>query len=204
MAKARPIPGIGKDDAFASVAARVIETRTQELVEHSEGVLDLGDIERLHDMRVATRRLRAALEVFQPCFPKKRYKAAHREVKGLADALGERRDRDVTLEALDRFAAGLGAADRPGVAQPRGRGPRRAGGGEPAAGAERHRRAGRRRSPSASLSLAAAARALVEPAQAEAPEAPPESARRRPSRARVAGARAAAGDRREHNGGEPR
>ena len=93
----------------------MVETRTQELVEHSEGVLDLGDIERLHDMRVATRRLRAALEVFQPCFPKKRYKAAHREVKALADALGERRDRDVTLEELDRFAAGLGAADRPGV-----------------------------------------------------------------------------------------
>ena len=115
MAKSRPIAEIGKDDAFASVAARVVETRTQELVEHSEGVLDLGDIERLHDMRVATRRLRASLEVFQPCFPKKRYKNAHREVKGLADALGERRDRDVTLEELDRFAAGLGAADRPGV-----------------------------------------------------------------------------------------
>ncbi len=115
MAKARPIPGLGKDDAFASVAARVVEIRAEELVEHSEGVLDLGDIERLHAMRVATRRLRAALEVFQPCFPKKRYRAVHREIKALADELGERRDRDVTLEQLDRFAAGLGAADRPGV-----------------------------------------------------------------------------------------
>ena len=34
------------------------------------GVLDVGDIERVHDMRVATRRLRAALEIFGPCFPR--------------------------------------------------------------------------------------------------------------------------------------
>lgn len=115
MAKARPVAGIGEDDAFASVAARVVELRTSEVAENAEGVLDTSEIERVHDMRVATRRLRAALEVFEPCFPHKRFKAALREVKVLADALGERRDRDVTLEALDRFAAGIGAADRPGV-----------------------------------------------------------------------------------------
>jgi CHAD domain-containing protein len=115
MAKARPVPGIGEDDAFASVAARVVELRTEELAENAGGVLDTSDIERVHDMRVATRRLRAALEVFEPCFPRKRFKATLRDVKALADALGERRDRDVTLEALDRFAAGVGAADVPGV-----------------------------------------------------------------------------------------
>jgi CHAD domain-containing protein len=115
MAKARPIPGIGEEDAFATVAARVVELRARELAEHADGVLDVTDIERVHDMRVATRRLRAALEVFEPCFPRKRLRAALREVKALADALGERRDRDVTLEELDRYAAGIGAADRPGV-----------------------------------------------------------------------------------------
>jgi CHAD domain-containing protein len=115
MAKARPIPGIGEEDAFATVAARVVELRARELAEHAEGVLDTADIERVHDMRVATRRLRAALEVFEPCFPRKRFKAALREVKALADALGERRDRDVTLESLDRFIAEAAAADRPGV-----------------------------------------------------------------------------------------
>jgi CHAD domain-containing protein len=115
MAKARPIPGVGKDDPFSAVAARVLEVRTHELIEHSADVLDLSDIERLHAMRVATRRLRAALEVFRPCFPKKRYRAALADVKRLADELGERRDRDVTLEWLDEFAAGLGTADRPGI-----------------------------------------------------------------------------------------
>ena len=115
MAKARPIPGVGEDDPFALAAAEVVAMRAAELAEQSADVLDLGDIERVHDMRVATRRLRAALEVFEPCFPKKRFKATLREVKALADALGERRDRDVTIAALGEYEQALGAPGRPGV-----------------------------------------------------------------------------------------
>lgn len=115
MAKARPIQGLNEDDPYASVAAKVVAVRASEVAESSAGVLDTKDIERLHDMRVATRRLRAALEVFEPCFPRKRFKAALREVKDLADALGERRDRDVTIAALDGFCAEIGRADRRGV-----------------------------------------------------------------------------------------
>jgi CHAD domain-containing protein len=89
--------------------------RAAELFEHSEGVLDIGDIEHLHDMRVATRRLRAALEIFKPCFPRKRFKAALKSVKSLADILGERRDRDVSIVILEEFAADVGEEDRLGV-----------------------------------------------------------------------------------------
>lgn len=115
MAKARSLNGLGDDDRFAGVAARLVALRTDELFAYSEGVLDTDDIEPLHDMRVATRRLRAALEVFESCFEAKRYRRALRDVKQLADALGERRDRDVTLAALDGFAAGVEPADRPGI-----------------------------------------------------------------------------------------
>jgi CHAD domain-containing protein len=66
-------------------------------------------------MRVATRRLRAALEVFEPCFPKRPFKAALKDVKALADALGERRDRDVTIDSLTGFEAEIGGPDRPGI-----------------------------------------------------------------------------------------
>jgi CHAD domain-containing protein len=115
MAKARAIPGIDPDVSYATAAARVVAVRSDEVFEHSSGVLDVDDIERVHDMRVATRRLRAALEVFRPCFPKDEFKAALREVKALADALGERRDRDVTIAALEEFQQALAAPDRPGV-----------------------------------------------------------------------------------------
>lgn len=97
------------------MAARVVEVRVAEVFEHSDGVLDTGDIEKLHDMRVATRRLRAALEVFEPCFPTKRHRKALKRVKALADALGERRDRDVAIEFLASFASEATEADRPAV-----------------------------------------------------------------------------------------
>lgn len=90
--------------------------RADEVFAHSEGVLDMEEIEWVHDMRVATRRLRAALEVFAPCFPAKRHRRALRRVKALADALGERRDRDVSIEFLERFAADAPEADRAATA----------------------------------------------------------------------------------------
>ena len=116
MAKARPIRGIGHDTTFAEAAAAVVEVRTPEVFERADGVLDTTEIDRVHDMRVATRRLRAALEVFAVCFPKKPHAAALAEVKALADALGTRRDPDVAIRALEEIASGLGRAERPGLA----------------------------------------------------------------------------------------
>jgi CHAD domain-containing protein len=115
MAKAREIPSLSAEDPYGVAAARIVEVRAQELIDHSARVLDVADIERVHDMRVATRRLRAALEVFEPCFPRRRLKATLREVKELADALGERRDRDVAIDSLQGFAAAISAPDRPGI-----------------------------------------------------------------------------------------
>jgi CHAD domain-containing protein len=115
VAKAREIPGLSAEDSYAAAAAKIVSVRAQELADHAAGVLDVGDIERVHDMRVATRRLRAALEVFEPCFPGKRFKADLGEVKELADALGERRDRDVAIAALEGLAAKMAAPDRAGI-----------------------------------------------------------------------------------------
>jgi CHAD domain-containing protein len=115
MAKARPIEGLNADGPYAAAAARIVEVRGEELLDHAHGVLNISDIERLHDMRVATRRLRAALEIFGPCFPARELKATVREVKALADALGERRDRDVTIAALEEISDAMAAPDRPGI-----------------------------------------------------------------------------------------
>src|SRR6478735_8652369 len=115
MAKAREIPGLTTELPYGEVAARVLEVRGRELIEHSANVLDMDDIERVHSMRVATRRLRAAIEIFRPCFPRDEGKAALKQVKELADALGERRDRDVAIDSLDTFAESMPAPDRPGI-----------------------------------------------------------------------------------------
>jgi CHAD domain-containing protein len=115
VAKAKPIPDLSADVAYAEAAAKIVEVRAEELIEHAQGVLDTGDIERVHDMRVATRRLRAALEIFEPCFPEKSFGQSLAEVKRLADALGERRDRDVAIVSLGRFNEQMAAPDRRGV-----------------------------------------------------------------------------------------
>src|SRR3954447_26485384 len=116
MAKARPIEGLQSEDPYATAAAKVVAVRSREVADHSRDALDVTDIERVHDMRVATRRLRAALEIFEPCFPESQYEEALGEVKAVADALGRRRGGDVAIAALERFAGGLAAPDRPGVA----------------------------------------------------------------------------------------
>lgn len=115
MAKARDVPGLTPELPFRAAAARTVRIRADELFDHLDGVLDVEDIERVHDARVATRRLRAVLEIYAPCFPRAPFREALRDVKRLADALGARRDPDVHLAALEVLRAGLAPEDGPGV-----------------------------------------------------------------------------------------
>lgn len=111
MAGARKVK-LDCEGSFSQAAARVVKVRSKEVFAHSEGVLDLDQVERVHDMRVATRRLRAALEIFELCFPRKRQRKALKKVKTLADALGERRDADVEIALLEGLAGEAAEVDR--------------------------------------------------------------------------------------------
>ena len=116
MAKAQDID-VAPSEPYRQAGARIVRVRAGELFENADGVLDTGDIERVHDMRVASRRLRAVLEIFAPCFPRSEFAGVLRDVKQLADALGERRDPDVHIDALERFSKAVQAAHKPGVAR---------------------------------------------------------------------------------------
>lgn len=111
MAAARKVK-LDCEASFSRAAARVVKVRSKEVFALSPGVLDLGEVERVHDMRVATRRLRAALEIFEPCFPHKRHHKVLKKVKALADALGERRDADVEIAMLQGLLDEAAEADR--------------------------------------------------------------------------------------------
>ncbi len=114
MAKARRI-SIDPDAPFAAAASATLEVRGPELLEFREGTLDGSDIEQLHSMRVASRRLRAALEVYAGCFPSKRHHKLLTLVKDTADALSEARDLDVQIDYLTGYRAQVPAADRAGI-----------------------------------------------------------------------------------------
>jgi CHAD domain-containing protein len=116
VAKAQDID-VSPAEPYRHAAARVVRVRAGELFDAADGVLDTRDIERVHDMRVASRRLRAVLEIFAPCFPPSEFPGVLRDVKQLADALGARRDPDVHIEALEAFSKAVAAANRPGVAR---------------------------------------------------------------------------------------
>src|SRR4051794_8285857 len=118
MAKAKPIPDLTPEQPYAEAAARIVSIRGAELTDEAQGVLDTGDIERVHDMRVATRRLRAALEIFEPCFPAKPYDQALTEVKRLADALRERRGGGVVARGIPNIYDQTVAPDPRGGAPP--------------------------------------------------------------------------------------
>jgi CHAD domain-containing protein len=115
VAKARDVEGLEPGDRFDVAAGKVVAVRALELIDHAEGVLDTSDIERVHDMRVASRRLRAVLEIFAPAFDADAHGPALKEFKKLADALGERRDPDVQIEHFEKLRAALPPEDHPGI-----------------------------------------------------------------------------------------
>ena len=86
--------------SLAEVAYASLRRDFLRLVEH-EPIARLGeDIEGVHQMRVATRRLRAALDTFQDILPSE-LADQRKELRWLGRSLGEARDLDVQRE---RFA----------------------------------------------------------------------------------------------------
>ena len=113
MAKARPVPDVAADTPIGAFAARVIETRAAEVETQLRDGACNGTSEGVHDRRVAIRRLRTALEVFEPELPKKA-RGVRKDLKGVFSALGPRRDADVALELVRQLEPSLASADLPG------------------------------------------------------------------------------------------
>lgn len=105
MARAREVPGLTCDESFRTAAGKIIWTRFEELTSFREGVLSPHGTrvarEAVHDMRVASRRVRAALELFEDVFPKSQFSKMLRRIKLIADSLGAVRDLDVMIERLE-------------------------------------------------------------------------------------------------------
>lgn len=102
MAPARPIPTLECNDSFRAAALKTVQTRFEEMASFTVAALEGRDEHGVHDMRVASRRLRAALELFRDALPKKHFNPVLRDVKRLADALGAVRDSDVLIGRLKK------------------------------------------------------------------------------------------------------
>src|SRR5207249_838761 len=94
-------------DDGAAVAARVVVRFHLRAFVRVEPAARAGEVEPVHQLRVATRRLRTALRLFAPLLPARFAAAAHRDLAWLATAIGAVRDLDVLGETLRKQAARL-------------------------------------------------------------------------------------------------
>lgn len=79
-------------------ARQLILERVQEMAKFEAGTRKGEDLEALHDMRVWSRRLREAFEIFAFCFPEKIYNKLYDRVRQVTKTLGKAREADVAVQ----------------------------------------------------------------------------------------------------------
>ena len=108
-------PVLDPEQSYRSAMRELIAHRWGEVWRAVPVALAGDDPEGVHDVRVASRRLRAAMDVAVDCFPASWYRPLHAAAKEITGALGEVRDRDVLLEFLAAEHLAAPAAEWPGL-----------------------------------------------------------------------------------------
>ena len=107
--------GKKSQNANCLFGARYMRTQVEVLQGEIQGALVGEDIEHVHQMRVASRRMRNGLTLFQDCLAKKTAKAWRDEIRKITKALGNARDLDIQINLLNRcYAQGLEDRIKPG------------------------------------------------------------------------------------------
>jgi CHAD domain-containing protein len=94
--RSRDLPCTSPDITVGQFAYQVIAQQYRRMVNQEQGVLADNDPEYLHQMRVGSRRLRTALQVFSQVVKLPR-KAGVKQIRNIARTLGSLRDLDVQM-----------------------------------------------------------------------------------------------------------
>jgi CHAD domain-containing protein len=113
--KALKSPGLEPSDTLAEAGRKTLLYHFAEMLKHEEGTRLGEDIEELHDMRVATRRMRAAFDLFEQAFEPKVIRRHLRGLKATGRALGTVRDMDVFIEKANHYMEDLSVEQRSGL-----------------------------------------------------------------------------------------
>jgi exopolyphosphatase/pppGpp-phosphohydrolase len=89
-----------QQETFAHSGRRLLLDRTEKLLQWRDDVLKHNDIEAVHKMRVASRRLRATLDAYEAICAPQPFKEVYKRIKKIADILGKARDTDVMIQSL--------------------------------------------------------------------------------------------------------
>jgi len=110
---ARKTPGVRCDDSMTEAGRKVLRLHFRRMLEHEQGTRQGEDIEELHDMRVATRRMRSAFRVFAPFFNPSALRPLLKGLRRTGRVLGSVRDLDVFMEKALLHLQDLPAGERP-------------------------------------------------------------------------------------------
>lgn len=102
---------LGGAPTVGELAFVVLRRNFVAMLAHEPGTRLGEDPEELHDMRVATRRMRAALAMFVDALPA-RARHVRDELGWVADALGTVRDLDVQIERVAEWGREMSESDR--------------------------------------------------------------------------------------------
>ncbi len=100
---------ITSHDVLSEAGRRLLRGVFQKFLAEEPGVRKGKDIEAVHQMRVATRRLRAMLQLLESAAPRKQVRYFRAELKQVAQALSPVRDCDVFLEQIAHYVETLPA-----------------------------------------------------------------------------------------------
>jgi len=103
MAQDHRIKGIDCGSAAAVGIHKALNERFEEMSRLRRDAIKWKDPEGVHSMRVASRRLRSAVSDFMPYVNKRNLSSITKQIRSIADALGEVRDQDVAILALEEL-----------------------------------------------------------------------------------------------------
>jgi CHAD domain-containing protein len=116
MAKAPRYGDIGPDEPLEVLSKAVLRALWGGMLAESPAALGGDDVEAIHDMRVAIRRLRNALRTFRDAHRGKGLKRIAKSTRRLGRTLGGVRDADVHLAVLRSALTRAPGAERDGIA----------------------------------------------------------------------------------------
>lgn len=100
------------EDNMAEAGRKAILSSFLQMLEHEAGSRAGVDIEEIHKMRVATRRMRSLFSLLGEYYRPKSIKSHTNKIESVAHNLGETRDLDVQIEALGAYRASLPEEER--------------------------------------------------------------------------------------------
>jgi CHAD domain-containing protein len=103
--------GVRPADPMSEAGRKILRMHFEEMIAKEAGTRSGEDPEELHDMRVATRRQRAALRIVSPHLRRKATRPVRDGLRALGGVLGAVRDLDVLLDAACAYRSTLPAEE---------------------------------------------------------------------------------------------